>query len=103
MALPYVLRIHCHALSSSYLVIVIVVPHTCAAAIEKVNGKLISDLKVFVAKFKTRKQRMEEFEAMKKNFKNVFVKELPDDVTEEEFQTMFAEFGEVNRQGVGVA
>eukprot|EP00045_Choanoeca_perplexa_P007338 m.66003 g.66003 ORF g.66003 m.66003 type:complete len:567 (-) comp14031_c0_seq1:100-1800(-) len=71
-------------------------PKDAETAIEKVNGKLIKDLKVYVAKFKTRKQRMDEFEAMKKNFKNVFVKELPDDITEEEFVSIFSEFGEIS-------
>eukprot|EP00730_Choanoeca_flexa_P014396 TRINITY_DN6280_c0_g1_i1.p1 TRINITY_DN6280_c0_g1~~TRINITY_DN6280_c0_g1_i1.p1 ORF type:complete len:608 (+),score=219.06 TRINITY_DN6280_c0_g1_i1:73-1824(+) len=70
-------------------------PKDAEKAIEKVNGKMIKDQTVYVAKYKTRKQRMEEYEAMKKNFTNVFVKDLPDEMTDEKFKEMFAPFGEI--------
>jgi RNA recognition motif-containing protein len=65
------------------------------AAIEGANGKLILDQKVYVAAFKTRRQRMDELEQAQRNFTNVFVKDLPTDVTEEEFTAMFSKFGTV--------
>jgi len=53
-------------------------------AINDVNGMLLQDRKVFVGRFKTRDDRKTETEKRQANFTNVFLKNLPEDMTEEE-------------------
>lgn len=64
-------------------------------AIEKVNGMLMEDKKVFVARFKSRNDRMREFGDAAKNFTNLFVKNLPDSWDSDALLKNFEQFGEV--------
>ena len=64
-------------------------------AIEKVNGMLLNDQKVFVGPFKSRKERFEEYEEKARHFTNVFVKNLDESIDEEGFAKMFEEFGPI--------
>ncbi|KAG6520204.1 hypothetical protein ZIOFF_017242 [Zingiber officinale] len=62
-------------------------------AIEKLNGMLMNDKKVFVGPF-VRKQEREGAAATVK-FNNVFVKNLSESVTDETLQEVFGEFGKI--------
>lgn len=62
-------------------------------AIEKMNGMLLNDRKVFVGRFKSRKEREAEMGARAKEFTNVYVKNFGDDVDEEKLRELFSQFG----------
>eukprot|EP00124_Ichthyophonus_hoferi_P004746 Ihof_evm2s565 gene=Ihof_evmTU2s565 len=62
-------------------------------AIVKVNGMLLNGKKVFVGRFIPKKERMEVGDAIKYN--NVFVKGLPEDMTDEKLKEIFAVGGNI--------
>ena len=62
-------------------------------AIEQVNGMLLNDRKVFVGRFKTRGDRVREIGEKSKQFTNVFIKNLPEDMTEQELNELTLPFG----------
>ncbi|KMP05184.1 polyadenylate-binding protein [Coccidioides immitis RMSCC 2394] len=64
-------------------------------AIKHVNGMLLNDKKVFVGHHIAKKDRQSKFEEMKANFTNVYVKNIDQDTTEEEFRDLFEKFGEI--------
>lgn len=63
-------------------------------AIQEVNGKSLAGRKVFVARFMPRNQ----YEQMErhKQFTNVFVKNLAQDMSKERLQELFSKFGEIS-------
>ncbi|KAJ4414457.1 Protein phosphatase PP2A regulatory subunit B [Neurospora sp. IMI 360204] len=64
-------------------------------AIKHVNGMLLNEKKVYVGHHIPKKDRQSKFEEMKANFTNVYVKNINNEVTDEEFRELFAKFGEV--------
>jgi polyadenylate-binding protein len=69
---------------------------SCQAAIDKVNGKMLKDKIVYVGPFKTHRERESEHGGpLEQVFQNVFVKNLNEDVTENEFKEMFEKFGPI--------
>ncbi|XP_074557211.1 polyadenylate-binding protein 2-like [Curcuma longa] len=62
-------------------------------AIEKLNGMLMNDKKVFVGPFVRKQER--EGAAITVKFNNVFVKNLSESVTDETLQEVFGEFGNI--------
>lgn len=70
-------------------------PEAADAAIQAVNGMLLNDKKVFVGHHVARKERESKVEEMKKNFTNVYVKNLDQAVTLDEFRQMFEKFGPI--------
>lgn len=64
-------------------------------AIKHVNGMLLNDKKVFVGHHISKKDRQSKFEEMKANFTNVYIKNIDQEVTDEEFRKMFEKFGEI--------
>ncbi|XP_067862710.1 polyadenylate-binding protein 4-like isoform X1 [Heptranchias perlo] len=62
-------------------------------AIEKMNGMLLNDRKVFVGRFKSRKEREAELGAKAKEFTNVYIKNFGDDMDDERLKDMFDKFG----------
>jgi polyadenylate-binding protein len=64
-------------------------------AIAKANGTLLKDKKITVAPFKSRKERMEEYGRTEHQFKNVFIKNLPEDYDEAALEKLFLPFGEI--------
>lgn len=65
-------------------------------AIAKVNGMLLNDKEVFVGRFVPRKEREKQLGERAKKFTNVFVKNLGDEVKDDEqLRDMFKEFGEI--------
>ncbi|KAK9811006.1 hypothetical protein WJX73_005608 [Symbiochloris irregularis] len=61
-------------------------------AIEKVNGMLLNDKKVYVGPFQKRTDRSEDGDV---RFTNIFVKNLADSVTDEKLRELFGEFGAI--------
>jgi len=64
-------------------------------AIDKVNGMLLNDKKVFVGRFVPRKEREIELGEKAKRFTNVYVKNFNEAMTEEDLQKMFEKFGKI--------
>ncbi|PFH54302.1 hypothetical protein AMATHDRAFT_44823 [Amanita thiersii Skay4041] len=64
-------------------------------AIKAVNGMLLNDKKVYVGHHISRKERQSKLDEMKAQFTNLYVKNLDTEVTQEEFERMFTEFGTV--------
>ena len=64
-------------------------------AIKHVNGMMLNEKKVFVGHHIPKKDRMSKFEEMKANFTNVYVKNVPPNVTDEEFRELFEKHGDV--------
>uniref|UniRef100_A0A8C8TJZ3 Polyadenylate-binding protein n=1 Tax=Peromyscus maniculatus bairdii TaxID=230844 RepID=A0A8C8TJZ3_PERMB len=64
-------------------------------AIEKMNGMLLNDRKVFVGRFKSRKERETELGARTKEFTNVYIKNFGDHMDDETLNDLFGRFGQV--------
>uniref|UniRef100_A0A672PCH6 Polyadenylate-binding protein n=1 Tax=Sinocyclocheilus grahami TaxID=75366 RepID=A0A672PCH6_SINGR len=62
-------------------------------AIEKMNGMLLNDRKVFVGRFKSRKEREAEMGARAKEFTNVYIKNFGEDMDDEKLREVFSKFG----------
>jgi polyadenylate-binding protein len=56
---------------------------------------LLNEKKVFVGHHIPKKDRQSKFEEMKANFTNIYVKNIPVEVTDEEFRELFEKYGEV--------
>lgn len=66
-----------------------------AQAIKHVNGMLLNEKKVYVGHHIPKKDRQSKFEEMKANFTNVYVKNIPAEVTDDEFRQLFEKYGDV--------
>lgn len=65
-------------------------------AIQKVNGMLLNDKKVYVGRFMTRKERMETLGHPATRFTNIYVKNFGDaPISEEEFRKAFEPYGKI--------
>jgi polyadenylate-binding protein len=65
------------------------------SAIKAVNGMLLNDKKVYVGHHISRKERQSKLDEMKSQFTNLYIKNLDLSVTQEEFEEMFQQYGEV--------
>jgi polyadenylate-binding protein len=65
-------------------------------AIDKVNGMLLSDKKLFVGRFIPRKDREKEIGEKAKRFTNVYVKNFPESWTNEKLREVFEEYGPIS-------
>ncbi|XP_045481425.1 polyadenylate-binding protein 1 [Harmonia axyridis] len=64
-------------------------------SIEKVNGMLLNEKKVYVGRFIPRKEREKELGEKAKLFTNVYVKNFGEELTEEQLKQMFEQFGAI--------
>ncbi|CAH2007934.1 unnamed protein product [Acanthoscelides obtectus] len=64
-------------------------------SIEKVNGMLLNNKKVYVGRFIPRKEREKELGEKAKLFTNVYVKNFGEDVAEEQLKNMFEKYGKI--------
>ncbi|XP_044142292.1 polyadenylate-binding protein 4 isoform X1 [Bufo gargarizans] len=62
-------------------------------AIEKMNGMLLNDRKVFVGRFKCRREREAELGAKAKEFTNVYIKNFGEDMDDERLKETFGKYG----------
>jgi len=65
------------------------------AAIDKVNGMMMHEKKVFVGKFMSRRERIEQLGDKSKTYNNIYIKHLKPDVDDNGLQELFAKFGEI--------
>ena len=56
---------------------------------------LLNGKKVYVAKFMSRKERIEQLGDKIRQFTNIYVKNFGEDMSDEQLQTMFEEFGKI--------
>ncbi|XP_008836046.2 polyadenylate-binding protein 4-like isoform X1 [Nannospalax galili] len=63
-------------------------------AIEEMNGKLLRDCKVFVGRFKNRKDREAELRSKASEFTNVYIKNFGDDMDDERLKEIFSKYGQ---------
>merc|ERR1719305_1995380 len=64
-------------------------------AIQKVNGMLLNEKKVFVGRFVPRKEREKELGEKAKKFTNVYIKNFGDDLSDDKLKEMFTKFGKI--------
>eukprot|EP00753_Platysulcus_tardus_P020603 PLAT8264.1.p1 GENE.PLAT8264.1~~PLAT8264.1.p1 ORF type:complete len:686 (-),score=-51.09 PLAT8264.1:220-2277(-) len=64
-------------------------------AIKAVNGMLLNDKKVYVGHHISKKERQAKIDEQKKQFTNIYVKNIDLEVTDEEFRELFTKFGPV--------
>jgi len=64
-------------------------------AIQKVNGMLLNEKKVFVGRFVPRKEREKELGEKAKKFTNVYIKNFGDDLSDDKLKEMFNKFGKI--------
>lgn len=69
-------------------------------SIEKVNGMLLNDKKVFVGRFIPRKEREKALGEKNKLFTNVYVKNFGDELNDEKLQEMFGKYGKITSHKV---
>jgi len=69
-------------------------------AISKVNGMLLNGKKVFVGKFIPRSERIKDLGEKAKMFTNVYVKNLTEDMTEEQLFNLFKDYGNITSHKV---
>lgn len=69
-------------------------------SIDKVNGMLLNDKKVFVGRFIPRKEREKALGEKNKLFTNVYVKNFGDELGDETLQDMFEKFGKITSHKV---
>lgn len=68
--------------------------------IEKVNGMLLKDKKVFVGKFISRKDRDNELSEKAKLFTNVYVKNFGEDMDDDKLNSIFQQYGKITSHKV---
>ncbi|XP_051676021.1 polyadenylate-binding protein 4-like [Oryctolagus cuniculus] len=64
-------------------------------AIEEMNGKFLKDCKVFVGRFKSRKDREAELRNKASEFTNVYIKNFGDDMDDERLREVFSTYGRI--------
>ncbi|KAJ3326446.1 Protein phosphatase PP2A regulatory subunit B [Blyttiomyces sp. JEL0837] len=65
------------------------------AAIKHVNGMLLNDKQVYVGLHIPRKERQSKIEELRSKYTNIYIKNLDENISDEEFNKMFTEFGGV--------
>lgn len=71
-----------------------------ANAIKHVNNMLLNEKKVYVGHHVARKDRESKFEEMKANFTNIYVKNIESEVTDDEFRSLFENYGEITSASI---
>lgn len=64
-------------------------------AIKAVNGMLLNDKKVYVGHHIAKRDRQSKFEEMKANFTNLYIKNIDDSVTDDDFTKLFERYGDI--------
>merc|ERR1719278_2215925 len=64
-------------------------------AIQKVNGMLLNEKKVFVGRFVPRKEREKGLGEKAKKFTNVYIKNFGEDLGDEKLKEVFSKFGKI--------
>lgn len=65
------------------------------AAIDKVNGMLLNGMKVYVGHHISRKERRSRLEELKAQFTNVFIKNIDENLVDDDLDKLFSRYGEI--------
>ncbi|TFK42530.1 hypothetical protein BDQ12DRAFT_676368, partial [Crucibulum laeve] len=71
-------------------------------AIQAVNGMLLNDKKVYVGHHISRKERQSKLDEMKAQFTNLYVKNIDTEMSQDEFEKLFTQFGNVTSALISV-
>ncbi|CAK9301809.1 unnamed protein product [Gordionus sp. m RMFG-2023] len=71
-------------------------------AISRVNGMLLNGKKVYVGKFISKRERLDQMGIQAQKFTNVYVKNFGDDVDEDKFYSLCEPFGKISSHKVMV-
>ncbi|KAF8964055.1 hypothetical protein BDZ97DRAFT_1817754 [Flammula alnicola] len=71
-------------------------------AIKAVNGMLLNDKKVYVGHHISRKERQSKLDEMKAQFTNLYIKNIDPELSQEEFEKLFTQFGSVTSALISV-
>lgn len=94
-------KVSCHdGVSKGYGFVHFETEEAALRAIEKVNGMLLNDKKVFVGKFLTRGERIKKMGERVRQFTNVYIKNFSDKLDDETLRTMFDQYGAVKSVAV---
>ena len=91
-----------HARSKGYGFVHYETAEAAEAAIKAVNGMLLNDKKVYVGHHISRKERQSKLDEMKAQFTNLYVKNLDPDMTQQGFEDLFKQYGNVTSAVVQV-
>lgn len=72
------------------------------SAIASVHNMLLNDRKVYVGHHISRKERQSKLDEMKAQFTNLYVKNLDPEMTQQEFEDLFNQYGKVTSAAVQV-
>ncbi|KAH9484350.1 Polyadenylate-binding protein, cytoplasmic and nuclear [Psilocybe cubensis] len=72
------------------------------SAIKAVNGMLLNDKKVYVGHHISRKERQSKLDEMKAQFTNLYVKNIDPEMSQEDFEKLFKQFGSVTSALISV-
>lgn len=64
-------------------------------AIEKVNGMLLNGKKVYVGRWMSRKERLEQLGDKAKNFTNVYIKNFSEEFDDNKLRETFEKYGKI--------
>ncbi|KAK5938316.1 Protein phosphatase PP2A regulatory subunit B [Knufia obscura] len=64
-------------------------------AIKAVNGMLLNDKKVYVGHHIAKRDRQSKFDEMKANFTNLYIKNIDESATDDEFSKLFEKYGDI--------
>ncbi|KAJ8780828.1 hypothetical protein J1605_000871 [Eschrichtius robustus] len=79
--------------SKSYAFVHFETQEAADKVIERMNGMLLNDRRVFVGRFKYRKESEAELGAKAKEFTNVYIKNFGEEVDDESLKELFSPFG----------
>jgi len=84
-----------HGVSKGYGFVHFETEEAANKAIDKVNGMLLSDKKLYVGRFIPRKEREKELGEKAKRFTNVYIKNFPDGMSDEKLRELFEKHGKI--------
>lgn len=64
-------------------------------AIKAVNGMLLNDKKVYVGHHIAKRDRQSKFDEMKANFTNLYIKNIDESASDDDFTKLFEKFGDI--------
>lgn len=64
-------------------------------AIQSVNGMMMNDQQVFVGPHIPKKERLAKLEEQRANFTNLYIKNINEDMTDEQLNEMFSKYGKI--------
>ncbi|KAJ7109434.1 hypothetical protein C8R44DRAFT_842796 [Mycena epipterygia] len=84
-----------HGMSKGYGFVHYETGEAADSAIKAVNGMLLNDKKVYVGHHISRKERQSKLDEMKSQFTNLYVKNVDPEMSQDEFEKLFTQFGTV--------